>query len=64
MIQSSSHTYEILMPNTYTKRTVRVTLDLICYEDLDLEDISWRELLHLQDDEDINISIKEYDIEY
>jgi hypothetical protein len=64
MIQSSSHTYEILMPNTYTKRTVRVTLDLMCYEDLDLEDIPWREVLHLQDDEDIHISIKEYDIEY
>ncbi len=52
------------MPNTYTKRTIRVTLDLMCYEDLDVEDLPWRELLHLQDDEDINISIKEYDIEY
>lgn len=52
------------MPNTYTKRTVRVTLDLMCYEDLDLDDVPWREVLHLQDDEDIHISIKEYDIEY
>ena len=52
------------MPNTYTKRTVRVTLDLRCYEDLDLDDVPWREVLHLQDDEDVHVNIKEYDLDY
>ena len=42
------------------KRLVRVTLDLMCYDDLDLEDLNWRELLELEGDEDINISIQDY----
>jgi len=48
------------MPVTHTKRMVRVTLDLMCYDDLDLEDILWRELLHLEDGEDVHVSIKDY----
>jgi hypothetical protein len=49
------------MSNTYTqKRLIRVTLDLICYDDLDVEDLNWRELLQLEDDEDVNVSIKDY----
>ena len=47
-----------------TKRTVRITLDLMCYDDLDLEDLNWRELLDLQSDEDLHVSIKEFDIEW
>jgi hypothetical protein len=43
------------------KRMVRVTLDIECYDDLDLEDLNWRELLDLQGSEDVHISIKEYD---
>ena len=42
------------------KRLVRVTLDITCYDDLELEDLNWRELLQLEGDEDINISIKDY----
>jgi hypothetical protein len=43
------------------KRQVRVTLDITCYDDLDLEDINWREMLHLEGDEDVHCNIKEYD---
>ena len=42
------------------KRLVQVTLDLMCYEDLDLENIDWREILHLEGDEDVHVSIKDY----
>lgn len=43
-----------------TKRMVRVTLDLMCYDDLDLEDMDWRDILGLEGDEDVNVSIKDY----
>jgi len=46
---------------TAQKRHVRVTLDIMCYDDLDVEDLNWRELLDLQGDEDIDISIKDCD---
>lgn len=42
------------------KRLVRVTLDLMCYDDLDVERIDWKDLLDLEGDEDINVSIKDY----
>ena len=42
------------------KRLVRVTLDIICYDDLDLEDLDWKDLLELEGDESIDISIKDY----
>jgi hypothetical protein len=41
------------------KRLVRVTLDVECYEDLELEDLDWSNLLGLEGDEDVNASIKE-----
>ena len=56
----SNHTHEIPMPSTHVKRMVRVTLDLMCYDDLDVEHINWRELLDLEGDEDVNVSIKDY----
>jgi hypothetical protein len=43
------------------KRLVRVTLDIECYDDLDLDSINWRELLDLQGGEDLDISIKDLD---
>ena len=43
-----------------TKRVVRVTLDIMCYDDLDVEALDWRELLDLQGNEDIHVSIKDY----
>ena len=42
------------------KRLVRVTLDITCYDDLDVEDLNWRELLQLEGDESVDISIKDY----
>ena len=42
------------------KRLVRVTLDISCYDDLDLEDINWREVLQLEGSEEVDCSIKDY----
>ena len=42
------------------KRLVRVTLDIMCYDDLELEALDWKELLELEGDEEIDISIKDY----
>ena len=44
------------------KRLVRVTLDVECYDDLDLDSIDWRRVLELEGDEDVDVSIKEVDI--
>ena len=44
------------------KRLVQVTLDLMCYDDLDIEDIDWRELLELEGDENVNVTIKDLDV--
>ena len=43
------------------KRRVIVTLDIDCYDDLDVENINWRELLELEGDEEVYTSIKELD---
>ncbi len=43
------------------KRHVRVTLDIIAYDDLDLDAINWRELLQLEPGEDIHCRVKEFD---
>ena len=42
------------------KRLVRVTLDIECYDDLDVEDMNWKDLLQLEGDEDVHASIKDY----
>ena len=41
------------------KRLVRVTLDVTCYDDLDLEDINWRRLLELEGSEDVDVTIED-----
>lgn len=41
------------------KRLVRVTLDIMCYDDLDLETTAWKDLLDLEGDEEVYVSIKE-----
>ena len=43
-----------------TKRTFQVTLDITCYDDLDLNSLDWRELIGLEGDEDVDVSIKDY----
>ena len=52
------------MPATHTKRMVRVTLDLMCYDDLELEDLNWRDILGLECDEDFHATVKEFDIDW
>lgn len=46
--------------HTFTKRTVRVTLDIECYEDLDLDNLNWEEFLGLEDNEKVYCSVKDY----
>jgi hypothetical protein len=45
---------------TAQKRLVQVTLDLMCYDDLDLENMNWRELLELEGDEEVYSSIRDF----
>ena len=56
----NKHTsHEILMYAHARKRIVSVTLDIECYDDLELEDIDWRDILDLQGDENVDVSIRE-----
>ena len=41
------------------KRIISVTLDIECYDDLNLEDINWNDILGLEGDENVAISIRE-----
>ena len=43
------------------KRKVIVTLDIECYDDLDVYDINWKDLLELEGNENVHVSIKEFD---
>ena len=52
------------MPAIHNKRLVTVTLDIMCYDDLDLEDLNWRKLLDLESNEDVHVNIKEFDIDW
>lgn len=45
---------------THAKRLVRVTLDIECYEDLDLDNIEWSDVLGLEGDEVVDVSVKDY----
>ena len=47
----------------YNKRTVEITLDVECYEDLELENINWHDVLGLEGDESVHCQIKEL-VEY
>jgi hypothetical protein len=42
------------------KRLVRVTLDITCYDDLNIEDMDWKDLLELEGDEDVHATVKDY----
>jgi hypothetical protein len=43
------------------QRLVRITLDVTCYDDLDLEDIDWRDKLGLEGNESVHVNIRDYD---
>ena len=59
MIESSAHTHLDIM--LALKRRLTVTLDIMCYDDLDVEHMDWKELLELEGDEEVYCNIKEYD---
>ena len=42
-----------------TKRTVRITLDVECYDDLELESYDWNEVLGLEGDENVQVTMEE-----
>ncbi len=42
------------------KRLVTVTLDIMCYDDLPLEDLNWTDLLDLQGDESVEVNVRDY----
>ena len=46
------------------KRLVTITLDIMCYDDLDLDDINWREILDLEPAEDVHCKIQEHDLDW
>jgi len=46
------------------KRLVTVTLDIMCYDDLELEDINWNDILELQPGEQVESKIQERDIDW
>jgi len=46
------------------KRLVTVTLDIMCYDDLDLNNINWHELLELEPNEDVNCKIQEHNLDW
>ena len=48
---------------THSKRLVTIMLNVMCYDDLDLENLNWRDLLDLHGDEEVNTNIKEYEVE-
>ena len=48
---------------THSKRLVTITLNVMCYDDLDLRSLNWRDLLDLHGDEEVNTNIKEFEVE-
>ena len=45
---------------THAKRLVRITLDVECYSDFHPEDLDWNEILDLDGDENVDVSIKDF----
>ena len=59
------HTLAHLDTMLAQKRRVRVTLDIECYDDLDLKSFEWNDILGLEGDEDIlDINIQEEDFNW
>lgn len=43
------------------RRLVTVTLDIACYDDLDIDNLDWRDLLGLEGSENVDVTIREID---
>ena len=41
------------------KRMISVTLDIECYDDLELNDINWSDILGLEGDENVYVTTEE-----
>lgn len=41
------------------KRMISVTLDIECYDDLDIQDINWSDILGLEGDENVYVTTEE-----
>ena len=54
----TGHDEDLMYAQTH-KRIVSVTLDIECYEDLDLCSINWNDVLGLEGDEHVDVSIEE-----
>ena len=59
LVHTYTHLDAMLTP---TKRTVRVTLDIECYDDLDLESFDWNDILSLEGDESVYVTTKEVEL--
>lgn len=46
---------------TAQKRIIQVTLDIECYDDLDVEHLDWADMLGLEGDETVYSTIKDLD---
>ena len=56
--------HETLMYTQTRKHTVSVTLDIECYDDLDLKNIDWSDILGLEGDENVYVTTKESGEDY
>lgn len=43
------------------KRRIIVTLEIDCYDDLDVHDIDWKDLLELEGNESVDVTVKEFE---
>lgn len=43
------------------KQRMQITLDIECYDDLDVRDMNWRDLLQLEGDENVNVQVNSLD---
>jgi len=41
------------------KQKVSITLDIECYDDLNLADLKWEDILGLEGDETVSVNIKD-----
>lgn len=43
------------------KHRVQITLNIECYDDLDIHNMNWRDLLQLEGDENVNVQVNALD---
>lgn len=63
MIECNAHPSHLDAMITQKQR-IRVTLDIECYDDLDLQSYDWNEVLGLEGDENVNITTENLDLDW